>query len=478
MSAVFVHDAVRRIALVSLAVVFSTLDVEAGTSVPAIFTSSMVIQRDQPIAVWGEDEPGTDVSVSVAGRVAGAKAGSDAKWRVTLPAVAAGGPHVMTVRGTSTLRFEDVLIGEVWLCSGQSNMEWTVRASKSPEMEVASGNHPQIRHIKLGHRPAEKPASDVPATGPWQVASPETVGDFTAVGYFFARYLQKQLGVPIGLIGSNWGGTRIEPWTTPDGFRSVPALEETAKNLDQYPEKNEQGNINHQSPLGLYNGMIHPLVPYGIRGVIWYQGESNNGEGMLYCETMKALIHGWRKLWENEHLPFYYVQLAPFRYGGDPARLAGIWEAQSAALSVPNTGMAVTVDIADVADIHPKNKQDVGRRLALWALAKTYGLPGSVYSGPVYHSMRIEDGRVRLFFESLGGGLVARDGNALTHFSIAGVDREFKAAAAVIDGDTVVVSSPEVPHPVAVRLGWHQEAEPNLSNAAGLPASPFRTDRW
>lgn len=478
MLAVCFHDAIRRIALVSLAVFFCTLHVDADTTVPAIFSSSMVLQREQPIVVWGEDEPGTDVSVSVAGRIAGAKTGSNGRWKVTLPSVAAGGPHVMTVRGSSTLRFEDVLVGEVWLCSGQSNMEWPVRASNNQEMEIASANHPLIRHIKIRHRPADKPASDVPAAGPWQVASPGTVANFTAVGYFFGRYLQKQLGVPVGLIGSNWGGTRIEPWTTPDGFKSVPALAEIAGNLDQYPTKRENGSINHQTPLALYNGMIHPLVPYGIRGAIWYQGESNNGEGMLYYEKMKALVHGWKKLWNNEHLPFYYVQLAPYRYGGDPQRLAGIWEAQSAALAIPNTGMAVTVDVANVRDIHPKNKQDVGKRLALWALAKTYGQPGIVYSGPVYHSMRVDGGGVRLFFDSLGGGLVSRDGKALSDFAIAGADKKFVEASAVIDGDTIVVSSPEVTQPVAVRFGWHQEAEPNLSNAAGLPASPFRTDRW
>lgn len=478
MPALCLYHSVRRFALLLLVVLAGALDARAATTVPTIFSDSMVIQRDQPIVVWGEDEPGTDVSVTFAGRIAGVKAASDGTWKVTVPSVAAGGPYVMTVRGSSTLRFEDVLVGEVWLCSGQSNMEWTVRRADNADREIAAARHPLIRHIKIRHRPAEKPAHDVPAAGPWEVASPETVADFTAVGYFFGRYLQKQLGVPVGLIGSNWGGTRIEPWTTPEGFRSVPALEEIANNLDAYPKKNDQGNINHQTPLALYNGMIHPLVPYGIRGAIWYQGESNNGEGMLYYEKMKALIHGWRKLWKNEHLPFYYVQLAPYRYRGDPLRLPGIWEAQTAALSIPNTGMAVTVDIGNVRDIHPRNKQDVGKRLALWALAKTYGLPGIVYSGPLYHSMRIEEGRIRLFFEHLGGGFVSRDGEALHGFSIAASDGEFVEAAAVIDGDSVVVSSPEVEKPLAVRFGWHQEAEPNLSNAAGLPASPFRTDRW
>jgi sialate O-acetylesterase len=224
--------------------------------------------------------------------------------------------------------------------------------------------------------------------------------------------------------------------------------------------------------------MVHPLVPYGIRGAIWYQGESNNGEGMAYHEKMKALINGWRLVWGQEDLPFYYVQLAPFNYGEPRAeQLPGIWEAQTATLQVPNTGMAVTVDIGNVKDIHPRNKQDVGQRLALWALAKTYGQDGIVYSGPLYRDMRVEGNKIRLFFDHTGGGLVSRDGEPLSWFTIAGDDGNFVTAEAEIDGHTVVVWSDEVAKPVAVRLGWDQLAEPNLSNQEGLPASPFRTDK-
>jgi sialate O-acetylesterase len=215
-----------------------------------------------------------------------------------------------------------------------------------------------------------------------------------------------------------------------------------------------------------------------VRGAIWYQGESNNGEGMLYHEKMKALIAGWRSIWGKQDLPFYFVQLAPYRYGGDPTRLAGIWEAQSATLSVPNTGMAVTVDIGNVSDIHPRNKQDVGKRLALWALAKLHGKKDLVYSGPLFKSMKIEGGKAIIGFDHVGSGLVSRDGNPLTHFAIAGEDKTFVEAKAEIVGDTIVVSADGVPQPVAVRFGWHQEAEPNLSNKDGLPASPFRTDTW
>lgn len=447
----------------------------AEVKLPAVLGDNMVLQREQPLPIWGWDTPGTEVTVRLGEASAKAKAGEDGKWSVTLPAMKAGGPHVLTVEGSSTVTAKNILVGEVWLCSGQSNMEWNVAQSNNPQEEIAAANHPQIRHIKIPHRPADKPEADVPSDG-WKVCSPETVPGFTAVGYYFARHLQKELGVPIGLIGSNWGGTRIEPWTPPVGFQQVPALEEIAKNLENFPTKNQDGKINHQTPLALYNGMIHPLLPYAIRGAIWYQGESNNGEGMLYYEKMKALVGGWRTLWGRDDMPFYFVQLAPYTYGGDPTRLAGIWEAQAAALSIPHTGMAATVDIGNVKDIHPRNKQDVGRRLALWALAKDYGQDDLVYSGPMYKSMKVEGGKIRVEFDHVGGGLVSRDGQPLTWFTIAGKDQEFVEAKAEIDGSSVVVWSESVPAPVAVRFAWNQTAEPNLSNKEGLPASPFRTD--
>jgi sialate O-acetylesterase len=391
--------------------------------------------------------------------------------------MAAGGPHTMKIEGTNTVTLENILVGEVWVCSGQSNMEWTVQRSANPEAEIAAANHPRIRHIKIPHVPMDTPQDNVPSDG-WKVCSPETVANFTAVGYFFGRHLLKELDVPIGLIGSNWGGTRIEPWTPPVGFQSVPALKDIADNLANFPTKNADGKINHQSPLALYNGMIHPLLPFAIRGAIWYQGESNNGEGMLYHEKMKALIHGWRSVWNDPELPFYYVQLAPYRYGGEPTRLPGIWEAQLKTLGVPNTGMAVTVDISDLADIHPVNKQDVGKRLALWALAKTYGQTDLVYSGPLYKSLKIDGNKAIVSFDHVGGGLVSRDGQPLTHFQIAGEDGQFVAASAEIVGDTVVVCAESLAQAGRRPLGWHQEAEPNLSNREGLPASPFRTDSW
>lgn len=456
----------------------------ADVKLPKVFSDHMVLQRDREVPFWGWDNPGTEVKVSIGEASAKAKTGADGKWSVKLPGMKAGGPYKVTVAGSSTVNFSDVLFGEVWLCSGQSNMEWTVSSSTNAKEEIARANHPKIRHIKIPHNPTDKPQSDVNTPG-WQVCTPQSAGGFTAVGYFFALNLQKDLDVPIGLIGSNWGGTRIEPWTTPEGFKSVPALNSITEKLSTFPAKNDKGVVNHQSPLALYNGMIAPLVPYAIRGALWYQGESNNGEGMLYFEKKKALINGWRKIWNDEAMPFLFVQLAPYDYNrqlenGKPATsgLPYIWEAQTATLKIPNTGMAVTVDISELKDIHPKNKQDVGKRLALWALAKTYNKPISVYSGPLYKSMKVDGNKIQLEFDHVGGGLASRDGKPLSRFTIAGEDKKFVEANAVIEGNKVIVSAEGVSKPVAVRFGWHEEAEPNLSNKEGLPASPFRTDDW
>lgn len=474
------EDSMLKFRVLVLAVVVTALScvpptMQAAIKLPSIIGNGMVLQRDREVPLWGWDEPGTKVKVTMGAAEVSAQAGADGRWQVLLPATKAGGPHTITIQGTDSKTIEDVLFGEVWLCSGQSNMEWTVNRSNNPEEERAAGNFPLIRHIKIPHVPAATPQTDVASSG-WKATTPQTAGDFTAVGYFFARHLHQELdGVPIGLIGSNWGGTRIEPWTPPIGFQQVPALKNIADNLANFPQKKEDGSLNHQTPLALYNGMIAPLVPYGIRGALWYQGESNNGEGMLYFEKMKALIAGWRSLWKDETMPFYFVQLAPYRYGGEPTRLAGIWEAQAAALTIPHTGMAVTADIGDVKDIHPRNKQDVGKRLALWALVKDYGKKDLVYSGPLYRSASVEGNKIRVHFDHVGGGLVSRDGEALTHFEIAGAGGEFVPAQAEIDGETIVVSADGVSEPKAVRFAWHQEAEPNLSNEAGLPASPFRS---
>lgn len=451
----------------------------AQTRLPKCFSTGMVLQRDTTQRVWGWDSPGKRVDVVWGQQTGSATADEQGRWLVELPATAAGGPWPLVVEGSERLQLDDVWAGDVWLCSGQSNMEWTVAGSANKDAEIAAGNHPAIRHLKIQHRPSAKPEEDVETVG-WKVCSPQTVAEFSAVAYFFARELRTKVDVPIGLIGSNWGGTRIEPWTPPVGFQSVPALETWAKNLAKYPEVRADGSVDHQSPLALYNGMIHPMIQMPIRGAIWYQGESNNGEGMLYRDKMEALISGWRQVWQQPELPFYFVQLAPYNYGGDGQRLAKIWEAQTAALALPHTGMAVTVDIADLKDIHPTNKQDVGKRLALWALAKTYG-QDVVFSGPLYREAQAKEGAMWIEFQH-DGGLKTRDGKAVNELLIAGSDRKFYPAVGEIVSEggqsRLKVSSPQVSRPAAVRFAFHQLAQPNLVGGTGLPASPFRTDSW
>ena len=454
---------------------FVTSAVQADLTISSIIGDNMVIQRDQPVVLWGWDEAGQDISVSMGGAKATSKAADDGSWSVSLPALAAGGPHEITFNGSSDVTIKNVLVGEVWLCSGQSNMEWTVAQSLNPQEEIKAGTHPRIRHIKFPHVVSDKPIDNARTNG-WTETTPQTVAGYTAVGYAYARFLQKELDVPVGIIGCNWGGTRIEPWTPPVGFQSVEALKDIADDLANYPLKNDKGQVQVQTPLAIYNAMVHPILKFRFKGAIWYQGESNNGEGMLYHEKMKALIYGWRKVFNNPDMPFYFVQLAPYRYNR-PEALPGIWEAQLATLSVEGTGMAVTTDIGNVGDIHPKNKQEVGRRLSLWALTHTYSREVGIVSGPLYKSMKIEGNKVRISFDYTDGRLAANDGKDLSWFTIKGKDGEFVEAKAVIDGQTVLVSSDEVEEPVAVRLGWNELAEPNLVNAAGLPASPFRTDR-
>ena len=473
----------RLLFLSCIVVILSAFFVQAETKLPSIIGSHMVLQQGEKCPIWGWDDSDKQVTVEFAGQKHTAKVGDDGRWEVHLDSMKANAKgQTLTIRGSSKIELTDVLVGEVWLCSGQSNMEWRVKQSANPQEEIANAKHPLIRHIKIPHRPAAQPENDVPSDG-WKVCSPQTAADFTAVGYYFARHLQSEIKVPIGLIGSNWGGTRIEPWIPPVGFKSVPALKTNfADKLDQFPTKRGNG-VNHQSPLALYNGMINPLLPYTIKGALWYQGESNNGEGMLYHEKMKALIAGWRSVFNKPELPFYYVQLAPFRYGrDDDPRLPGIWQAQLETLKVPHTGMAVTTDISNVRDIHPKNKQDVGKRLALWALVKDYGKKlKTQYSGPIFEKTSHAEGKdsLTVHFKKLGDhhhGLKTNDNKPISHFEIAGKDGKWHPAkVTIVYGDHLIVKSDAVKNPVHVRFGWHQMAEPNLVNGAGLPASPFST---
>lgn len=454
----------------------------ADVKLPKVIASHMVLQQKMPITIWGTADAGEDVTVSIGDNKASTKAGDDGKWSVKLKEMTAGGPHEVVVKGKNEIKLSDVLIGEVWVASGQSNMEWPVSASDNPQQEIANAKHPNIRLFHVRKVPSVLPAAEVVLDREWSACSPETIGNFSAVAYFFGREIQKDLNVPVGLINTSWGGTAIEPWTTIGGFESVDSLKPIAENVKKQQANPNGVNANPGGPTHLYNGMVYPLVPFGIRGALWYQGESNRGQGVAYEQRMHALINGWRSVWNQGDFPFLYVQIAPYKYVKPPMTdpnhlLPQLWEAQTKVLAMKNTGMAVTTDITNLDDIHPRNKQDVGKRLALWALAKTYGKPNIVYSGPLYKSMKVEGNKIRIEFDHVGGGLKSRDGKDLSWFTIAGKDGDFVDAKAVIDGPTVVVSSDAIAEPAAVRFGWNEIAEPNLMNAEGLPAGPFRTSR-
>ena len=491
----------------------------SGVTLPRVIGSNMVLQRDRQAPIWGWASPGEAIMITLSAEAEDpvatttAVADADGNWQTELPAMAAGGPYTLRIEGSNTLELTNVLFGEVWVCSGQSNMEWPVSISNNSEEEIAAAMYPKIRLFHIPRVPSGLPQQDVEAD--WYETTPETIPNFSAVAYYFGRKLYKNLDVPIGLINTSWGGTRIEPWTPPTGLAGVSGLASISKEVEdiqanyraQLPDKvnaieawsaetrkaletdaqlkpmpdNTHPLTDHGRPTSLYNGMVHPIVPYGIRGALWYQGESNHQDGIIYYEKMKALINGWREVWGQGDFPFYFVQLAPFNYSnqeGGEFFLPQLWEAQTAALALPNTGMAVTTDIGNPRDVHPRNKQDVGRRLALWALAKDYGRDDVTYSGPLYKSMTVEGNTIRLAFDHIGSGLTSRDDEPLTRFQIAGEDKEFVEANATIDGNTVIVSSDAIENPVAVRFGWHQSAEPNFMNKEGLPASPFRTDAW
>ncbi len=471
------------LALACLAILAATAVAEV--KLPAIFGSGMVLQQGKPLPVWGWADAGDKVAVTFADQEKSTTVGADGKWTVTLDPLAVNTKAAtMTVTaGEEVVKVENVLVGEVWICSGQSNMEWSVGGCRSPE-DVAAAKYPMIRHIKVPRLAKSKPQDDF--QGVWVECSPQSVPRFTAVGFFFARVLHEELGVPIGLVNTSWGGTRVEPWTPPCGFAAVEGLEPLG-------EKTYDAS-SPQQPTVLYNGMVSPLVPLAIRGALWYQGESNGGEGVTYFHKKQALIGGWRQLFGQGDFPFYFVQLANWRQPSDNPQGGDGWarlrEAQLNTLQVPNTGMAVIVDIGEENDIHPKNKQDVGRRLALWALVHDYGKRDLVFSGPLYKDMSVEGDKIRLTFDHVGSGLMVgkKDGRKaveevaggeLKRFAIAGADRKWHWAKAVIDGDTVVVSCDAVKTPVAVRYAFTMNpAGCNFYNKEGLPASPFRTDDW
>jgi sialate O-acetylesterase len=468
-----------RAALAALSPALLAVPALAEVRLPAIISDHMVLQRGAQVPVWGWAAPNEAVSVRIGKQARATLADADGRWKVELDLGAASRtPATLTVDGEgNTLVVKDVLVGEVWLASGQSNMEKPLgekqgqKPTLDAEADIAAAAHPDLRLFKVAKKKFSQAQEDV--TGQWVVTTPASIEEtkFSAAAYHFGRKLMTELGNPVGLIDATWGGTRIEPWT--------PAP------LTGATQEGAGAETRQATPSVIFNGMVAGLVPFGLRGVIWYQGESNLIDGedpALYTAKMEALVAGWRARWKSE-FPFYYVQVAPHLYHvvrkatvKEADALPRMWEAQAQALRIPKTGMVVTTDLVDdLRDIHPRDKKSVGLRLAGLALADTYGRSDIVAYGPVLRSLPVEAGKAVLSFD-FADGLAARDGKPLDWFEIAGADGVYYPASAAIDGKRVVLASPRVAEPVSVRFAWDEAAQPNLVNGAGLPALPFRSD--
>ncbi len=493
------------LAYLLLALQYSFADVR----LPALFSDNMVFQQEMKAPVWGWADPGEKVIVEIGDHKAEATTSAEGKWKVRIGPLKAGGPFELLVSGKNNLRIINVLVGEVWVCSGQSNMAMEVRNCLNPDKEISEAKHPMIRHFQVKRTKAVEPLEDVAPVAnskaswlnTWEICDPSTTGHFSGTAYFFARSIYEKRNIPVGIIHTSWGGTTAEAWTPRDTLEDDPGLkailedwpgynddeewlareyEEFVQELKKAREEGRADPLYFNQPSVLYNGMIAPLIPYGIRGVIWYQGESNAYRACQYRELFPAMIKQWRKQWEQGDFPFLFVQLANYHF--EPQVFPELREAQTMTLSLPQTAMAVTIDIGDSTDIHPKNKQEVGRRLSLAAQKTAYG-ENMLFSGPIYKRMFVEGSKCWLLFNHVGDGLVAKGGGELLGFSVAGTDRKFLKARARIDGEQIIVWNEEIDQPVAVRYAWsNHPVACNLYNQSGenphLPASPFRTDKW
>lgn len=487
----------------------------AAVQPASVFTDNMVLQREIKVPIWGTAEPGEKVTVQFAEQEKTGVANDRGRWQVELdPMGASSEPQQMKISSSLDSRhltLSNILVGDVWLCSGQSNMDYTMWMLHQPDEEIqAATNYPLLRLFKVKNKTnPERPETAV--EGAWKASTYETAGGFSGVGTYFGRALCRDLGVPVGLIHCAWSGTPAQSWTSRDALENLPFMADALRGADNarenYTPEKAQADFEQKlaewqrkanagedagrkptlwnpytspwQPASLYNGMVAPLVPFAMRGVIWYQGEANAGWHQVYRELFSALIGDWRANWGMGDFPFLYVQLANFKaVQSEPVQTNATWaylrEAQAHTLDVPNTAMAVITDIGDEKDIHPRDKKTVGERLARVARAKAYG-EDIVYSGPVFQTLEIKDGKAVVRFGSIAGGLVAK-GDQLTGFAVAGEDNVWHWANAQIDGDTVVLSSPDVSAPMAVRYNWADNPIGNLYNKEGLPASLFRTD--
>jgi sialate O-acetylesterase len=482
---------------------FGVIAARAEVTLPSLLADHMVIQRGVPVHVWGMAGAHESVSVTFRGETQSTSADELGRWSLYLSPGQAGGPFQMTVKGTNTILLNDVLVGDVWVASGQSNMEFPMKELKHADAEIAAAQYPKIRIFRVEHRPSDYPRWNVDAKT-WAPCTPESAAESSAVGYYFIRDLHQKLDVPIGLLESFWGGTPAESWTSLRALsadaslmpvfaarsRTVDEQETTALRLQQ-EERDFQKAVDEAkaegkpkpnrawhpdfaawAPAALFNGMIAPLTRFPIRGVIWYQGESNATpeRAPLYAHLFQTMIQDWRRSWDEGDFPFLFVQIASYNAAPE-SRWPEVRDAQRQTLALRNTGMAVTIDIGDAVDVHPKNKLDVGLRLARAARAITYG-EKLEWSGPLYRQLTREDHALRVWFDHAEG--LAAKGGPLVGFEVAGVDGKYVAADAKIDGTSVIVSSPTVPDPVSVRYAWAPNPTCNLYNREGLPASPFQ----
>lgn len=442
-------------------------DTHANLSLPSIFSDGMVLQQNAEMLIWGWGKPLENVSLvcSWDNVVQKTVVSSDGQWELKVMTPRAGGPFHIKIEGYNELEIKDVLVGEVWLCSGQSNMEWGLGSGiDNAEMEIKNANYPLIRTFNVLHRTAAHPQIDL--SGSWQVCSPETAKDFSAVAYFFARKLQQEMNIPIGIINASWGGTPAEVWIPKNVVQSDRLLDLASKELSPIP-------WGPYKPGRAFNAMIAPITPFKIAGALWYQGEGNTQNAPAYKDMFSALIRSWREEWGYQ-FPFYYAQIAPFRYGS-PFVGAVVRDAQRRTLEIPNTGMVVTSDIGDTSDIHPKNKQDVGRRMAMLALKGHYKKTQAEVNGPLFNGMDIINNALIVYFAH-AEGLHFKGGDS-KHFEVAGADGMFYPAKANVKGNSVVLTATKVKKPEMVRFAWSNTATPNLFNAAGLPASCFLATR-
>jgi sialate O-acetylesterase len=469
--------------LLSLVLILIGSVAKAEIKLPKVFTDNMVLQQQTDAPIWGKATPGKEVKITTSWdkQTYKVKADKAGKWSVKVNTPEAGGPYSITISDGKTLILNNVLIGEVWICSGQSNMEMPLAGwgkIKNYEKEIADANYPNIRLLHVDKAASTRLLDDLAGTrNGWQECSPANIPEFSATAYFFARNLYQNLNVPVGLISTSWGGTIAEAWTSGESLEYMPDFKQALDEMKSQPAEVKTENPNRVTVL--YNAMIHPLIPFAFQGAIWYQGESNASRAAQYKELFPLMIRDWRKAWGRD-FPFYFVQLAAFK-DQEPEPGSSDWaelrEAQLQTLRLENTGMAVAIDIGEAKDIHPKNKQDVGLRLALNARALAYK-EKIAYAGPIYKSYTIRGDKIQIHFGHVSNGLKTGDGSEVKGFAIAGSDHVFHWANVVIEGNKVTVSSPEVKFPVAVRYAWADNPVCNLYDGAGLPASPFRTDEW